>query len=371
MGSSGLGSTASNLVGGGGGGGGGGDWNLVLQKAAVGGSFVKKGDVVAEFDRENMLLRLDDYRATVVQAKASIDKMKADLEVTKKNHEQSIARAKARLDKARLDMKTLPVLSEMDAVRTKLALEEAEATYQQVLGERRLMDISIAAQLRSTEIEYQQTLVELKRSEANVDRMVLKAPIDGLVVMQTIRRGGDLAQVQVGDQLHPGILFMTIVDPSSMVVNAVVNQLDSERLRIGAKAKVRFDAYPDLELPAHVYSLGAIANQGGQRSSFVKEIPVKLKLDKMDPRVIPDLTASVDVIVESEPQQAAVVPLAAVFQEGQGQPFVFVQEPQGWRRRDVELGVRNHINAAVRSGLKPKDIVALERPPVLAGQAKP
>lgn len=340
-----------------------GDFSLVLQKAAKPGSTVKKGESVAEFDRQFQLLRLDDYKAAVVTAEAALTKLKADLQVTKKNHEQSIAVAKAALDKAELDMKTLPVMSAMDSERIKLAREEATAKYKQVVSERRLMDISLAAQIRNSEIEVKQSKIELQRADANVERMVLKAPIDGLVVMQTIPRGSDLAQVQEGDQLFPGMMFMSIVDPRSMVVNALVNQVDVERLRIGARARVHFDAYPELTLPAKVYSVGGIPRTGGQRFNYVKEIPIKLKLEGIDPRVIPDLSVSVDVIAESETQQAAIVPLGAVFEDSPGKaPFVFVKTPTGWTRREVQLGVRNFTRAVVVSGLKANEVVALDRP---------
>ncbi len=364
MGTSGIGSTSASLDPGGGGGGGGGmnDFMLVLQKAAKPGAHVKKGDVVAEFDRQYMLLRLDDYKASVVQAEASLRKLRADLDVTRKAHDQSIAKAKAVLDKAQLDMKTLPVLSDMDVVRTKLAVEEAEQKYKEVQDESRLVEISLASQIRNSEIDVQQTKIELRRAEANADRMLIKSPIDGLTVMQTIIRGSDLAQAQEGDQLFPGMMFMTIVDPRSMVISATVNQADVERLRMGARARVHFDAYPDLDLPARVYSVGGIAKPGGQRATFVKEIPIKLKLEKMDARVIPDLSVAVDVVTESETQQATIAPLASIFRDTPSQPYVFVQTPAGWTRRPVELGVVSNTHAAVRSGLKPNEIVALDRP---------
>lgn len=365
MGSTGLGSTAASLnTGSGGGGGGGGDFMLVLQKLAKPGAHVKKGDVVAEFDRQNMLLRLDDYRASVLQHEASVRRLKSDLEVQRKAHDQDIAKAKAALDKARLDLKTLPVLSDMDAVRAKLAVEEAEAKYRNLVAEAKLVETSIQAQIRNDELDLQQSRIELKRAEANAERMIIRAPIDGLTVMQQIPRGPELAQVQEGDQLWPGIMFMSIVDTRSMVVNATVNQADVEKLRIGAKARVRFDAYPDLVLPARVYSMGGIAKSSGMRGDFVKEIPVRLKLEATDPRVIPDLSVAADVVLDAEPHQAAVAPLGAIFREpGSAAPFVFVQTPSGWARREIELGVTSNIAAAVRSGLRAGEVVALDRPP--------
>jgi HlyD family secretion protein len=370
MGSTGLGSTASSLFNVSGGGGGG-DFNLVLETLVKPGARVKKGEPVATFDRQNMLLRLDDYKSSVLQHEASLRKLKADLEVQKANHDLDISKAKADLDKARLDMKTLPVLSEMDAERAKLALEEAEVRYKALVDEAKLVEESIRAQIRNEELDLDQSKIELARAQANADRMIIKAPINGLAVIQQIPRGGELQQVQAGDELRPGLRFLSIVDTTSMVVNATVNQVDVESLRLGAKARVRFDAYPDLILPARVYSIGALANSGGMRTTFVKEIPVGLKLEGDDPRVIPDLSVSADVIIESEPAESVIAPLAAVFRDSAaGAPYVFVHSGSGWTRREVELGLANNIAVSVRSGLRAREVVALERPPEAARSRK-
>jgi hypothetical protein len=62
-------------------------------------------------------------------------------------------------------------------------------------------------------------------------------------------------------------------------------------------------------------------------------------------------------------KQATLVPLGAVFQEGSSaKPFVFLRASSGWQRREVELGIRNNLVAAVRSGLAAGDVVALDRP---------
>jgi multidrug resistance efflux pump len=297
---------------------------------------------------------------------ASVRKMRAELDVQKKAHDQTIANAKAALDKARLDLKTLPVLGAIDAERTRLAAEEAEARYKQYLSEVKYVEIGQRAQLRSAEIDLQESQVELRRAEANADRMLLKAPINGIVVMQTTFRGSEFAQIQPGDQLFPGMMFMQIVDPSSMIINASINQVDVESLKIGAKTTVRFDAYPGLELPAHVYSVGAMTRPGGQRGSFVKEIPVVLKLDKIDPRVIPDLSVSCDVVIEQE-DDTVVAPLSAVFKDNSassGGSYVYVQKGSAWEKRPVEIGTGNNVAVSVRSGLQPGEVIAAELPPL-------
>ena len=300
-----------------GGGGPGGDFALVLQELIKPGSFVKRGDVVAEFDRQYMLNRLDDYRDSVVQNEASHRRRLAELDVTRKARLQNILSVKGDVDRARLDLKTLPVRSAIESERFRLALEEAEARYKQVADEMKLVDISEKATLRIAEIELQQSKIELQRAESNVNRMIIKAPIEGLTVMQQTFRGAEFGTIQQGDQVSSGQPFMRIVDPRSMVIEAVVNQADVEVLRIGQQARVRFDAYPELELPARIFAIGAMTKSGGFRGSFIKEVPVRLKLEKLDPRVIPDLTVSADVILESSAdEQAVIVPLQAVFRDG-------------------------------------------------------
>jgi hypothetical protein len=80
--------------------------------------------------------------------------------------------------------------------------------------------------------------------------------------------------------------------------------------------------------------------------------------------VIPDLSVSVDVELESEKQVAAVAPLSAIFQDTASKsPIVYVKSGDGWERRDVELGLTNNLVAAVRSGLRPGEVVATEVPP--------
>lgn len=373
LGPTGMGTTSSNLIGtggnigggGGGAGGGGGmsgDFSLVLLEVAKPGSHVKKGEIVAEFDRQYQLNRLDDYKATVIQLDADVKKMKANLAVAKDAHDQLVRGAKADWDKALLDLKTAEVRSAIEAEDLKLAADEGEARYKQVAEEARLVEASQRAQILVSEIERDQAKLELDRATMNVDRMVVRAPMDGIVVMQSIWRGGDFGQVQQGDQVWPGMTFMQIVDPSSMVLMANLNQVDAESVRLGIKATARLDAYPGVQFPAHVIGVNAMTKPGVWRPNYMREIPVRLKLDQIDARVIPDISASADLQLASE-KQATLAPLSAVFYEHTGaNPFVFLQTPSGWERRQIELGLSNHVTAVVNSGLRAGDVVAVERP---------
>ena len=190
--------------------------------------------------------------------------------------------------------------------------------------------------------------------------MTVKSPIEGIAVMASIVRNGEYGQVREGDQISAGQPFLTIVDPRSMVLNATVNQVDAEKLRLGMKASVHVDAYPDMDLPGTVLGIGAMSATSTFRANYVGQIPVLIRIDKPDSRVIPDLSGSADVVLEAE-TQAVVLPRAAVFEES-GRSFVFVQGPQGWVKKQVELGTRSNIAVAIRSGVQKGDVVALERP---------
>ena len=338
------------------------DFNLVLLHLATPGSRVKAGEVVAEFDAQNQAQRVDDYKDSVVQLDASIRKMAADLASNKEAHTQSVRAAKAAWEQAVQDLRTQNVTDEIDAQLLKLAVEEDEAAYKQLVYEDSLVDEQQRAQIRLSELNRNQAGIELQRAQSNVGKMTLRAPMDGIVVMASIVRNGELGQVREGDQVFAGQPFMYIVDPGAMVLNASLNQVDAERLQVGMTATVHVDTYSDCEMTGKVVGMGAMAQDSTFRASYVGEIPVRIAIDRLDPRIIPDLTGSADVLLASEPD-AVVVPRTAVFTEG-GAAFVYVKTAAGWERKEVALGVASNTEVAIRSGLREGDVVALGEKPV-------
>ena len=344
----------------GGGGGGMADFNLVLMKLAKPGVRVKTGEVVAEFDPQNQLQRLDDYKDSAIQLDNTVKKMLANLAAVKEAHDQSVRSAKADAAKAKLDLQTADVRSAIDAEKYRLSVEETDASYKQLVAESALVEESQRAQIKVSELNRDQSKIEVQRAEANVQKMTMKSPMDGIVVMQSIVRNGEFGQIREGDQVQAGQPFVQIVDPSSMVLNATVNQVDAERLRLGMKAVIHMDAYPDIEMPGTLVGIGAMAKASAFRARYVGEIPIRLKIEKMDPRVIPDLTGSAEILISSE-KNTVVAPRSAVFNE-EASSWVFVQGPEGWIRKKVELGLPSFTMVAIRSGVQKGDVIALQRP---------
>jgi hypothetical protein len=80
----------------------------------------------------------------------------------------------------------------------------------------------------------------------------------------------------------------------------------------------------------------------------------------MDPRVIPNFSVSVDLMLGQAAEDLSV-PLESVFREND-RDVAYVRRTDGWERRELRLGLTNHIAAAVLSGLHEGEVVAAERP---------
>jgi len=336
------------------------DFVLTLLHLAQAGARVKKGDVVGQFDPQYQQLRYDDYKDATIQLEHSTRKLVTNLAANMEAHDQTVRSAKADWDKAVLDLQTAPIRSQIDAEKYKLMVEQTQAIYKQLVYESSLVEESQAAAIRISELNREQSKIELDRAEQNVKRMTVRSPIDGVVVMASIVRNGEYGQIREGDQVNAGQPFVTIVDPSAMVLNASVNQVDAGKLRLGMKATVRLDAYPGVELPGTLIGVGAMSRTSVFRASYVGAIPVRVRIDKSDPRLIPDLTGSAAIILASE-RDTLVLPRSAVFEEA-GESFVYVQTPTGWERRKVEPGLASFTAEAIRSGLQKGEKVALQRP---------
>jgi len=145
----------------------------------------------------------------------------------------------------------------------------------------------------------------MQHAQGNAQLMRIHSPISGVVVLNTIWKQGTMGEVQEGDQIYPGMPFMQVVNPAIMQVRVLANQEDFPSLRVGQAAKVRLDAYPELVFPAKVEQLAPIA-EPGSFSDKVRVFPVIVSIQGNDPKLMPDLSAAVDVDVAAENADSGV-----------------------------------------------------------------
>ena len=324
------------------------------------GVFVKKGDVLARLDAQAIKDHLDDVEAMVDQTYMDLRKLKAQEAAQMESILQNGRVAKANVQKAQQDMRSLPVRSMIDREKYKLALEEAQAIYGDAQREVPLTVEHQAAEWRNAEINQEQQVRHRDRHRVDVTRFTITAPIDGQVVMKPIWRNGEQGQVQLGDELAPGQPFMRIVNPSVMQLDTSINQVDAEFVRLGQRATIWLDAYPGLVLEGKVEAVGTMALGGRRTNYYIRDIPVRIAAETKDPRAIPDLTASADVVI-GEQDNTLLIPREAV-QEEDRKSVVYVKQPNGFVPRKVELGMANDVQVAVTSGLKAGEEIALQPP---------
>ncbi len=336
-------------------------FQLTLRKVAAAGAWVRAGEIVAEFDMQYMENNLSDHAANFVQRKANLNALLAQLRVRREAYEQTIKAAKGAMDKAQLERRKSPVLSDIQAERDRLAHEESQAHYRELLKNLANLSASIRAEQRGAELEVEESRVEMNRARTGLERLTIRAPVDGMVVRLPIRRGAEQALVEAGDELRRGQPFLQVIDGRSLLVHARANQVDASVLRVGARARAVFDIYPDLSLPARIVYVGSLATAGG-RASRVHELPVRAAIQGTDSRLLPYLSAALDIVLEEAPAGPVLPRECVACRDGSGELFVLIRRPQGWHKTPVELGPASHIAVSVASGVSEGDTVLCGRP---------
>ena len=144
------------------------------------------------------------------------------------------------------------------------------------------------------EIQRDRAKQVMDHAQANAAVMQIRSPIDGIAVLNTIWKEGKMGEVQEGDQVRPGVAFMQVVDPSQMQIRALVNQEDFLALRLGLPARIHLDAYPELVFSGKLEEMSPIA-RSGDFSAKLRTFAVVFSIEGSDSRLMPDLSAAVDV----------------------------------------------------------------------------
>jgi HlyD family secretion protein len=338
---------------------------MILVKLAKSGTMVKKGELLAEIDSTSTRDHIDDVEDMVTAAAKDIVKRKAEQAVEWENLMQTLRVAKSELDKARLEAQASEVRTVVDQELLKLSVEEAEAQYKQLQGDIANKKIIHDAEMKILAVTHRRQQMHLERHASDLKLLVMHAPMDGLMVLMPIYRNHEFVQIELGDQVGPGQPFMRVVDPNSIQLEASVNQAEATTLRLGMESEITLDAFPGVKFRGKIDSIGALATGSWIQNYYIRKIPIRVKIDASDPRLIPDLSGAADVTLERK-DNVLRIPVEAVFTDS-GKPTVYVRDGGRFVRRAVELGVESNTQVEVVSGLKDGEEVAIEKPPTAAG----
>lgn len=334
------------------------DRAMSLIRVSDSGSRVRRGDIVAEFDPQAAKDHLDDTRDGLHNRTNLLARTSAILDVSFLNILKSLDQARAKVDKARWDLKSIPVRSAIQAETFRLNVEEAEAEYQAALANVPLQLESQAAYQGIYEISEKIEKLHVARHEGDIRRLTVHSPVDGMVVLgYQHRHDGVQATVGTGDRFYPGSPILRIVDTSTLQVEGAVNQSEVEQFRIGQPARVRLDGYAGAEYAGRVRSIGVMASTPGRSQYYLRTIPIEVELLDGDDRLLPDLTASAEVVIDKV-EDVLIAPSDAVREEN-GKPFVYVLKGQDTERRPVTVGRMSGTHTVIEEGVSEGDVLVV------------
>jgi HlyD family secretion protein len=290
---------------------------------------VTKGQLVAKIDPAAFLVKVLQAEANLANARAKVDKDRADLELKKLTLERN------------RELRTKNLISQND-------LDTAKSNYDQAL-----------AQIALDQAAVKQTDAALQEARINLNYTDIKSPVDGVVVSRNV----DVGQT-VAASFQTPTLFLIAQDLTKMQVDTNVSESDIGTVRENQAASFTVDAYPGKAFHGTVAQIrnAPIAVQN------VVTYDVVIAVGNPDLELKPGMTATVTITTaqrdnvllvplralrfrpDRKPGAAAETPTARESAH-QGPLVVWELQPGGTLRKvEVQTGVRNDQYAELVSG---------------------
>ena len=348
--------------------------DLRIVKLAEAGKPVKKGEVVIEFDAEQQRQNYIEKDTSVRTADSEIVQTKATHTMANEGDSMNLMTAQYNVERSKLEASKAEIVSEIEGAKNRIQVGVSEGELQQVQTTIQSRKISQQADLTRLGEKKDKTVRDRDLAQSYMTRMVIRAPIDGIVnVLPNPRAGGSFGQsppaFKEGDRASTGLAIAEIPDLSEMRIDLKLEEVDRGKLRLGQEVRVKVDAVPDKEFIAELDWISPIAAlQFKGFGNAEKYFPARATLKGNDVRLRPGMSASAEVIIERQPG-VLLIPSRASFSQN-GKPMVYVQKGQQFQARRITVGRRNEEDLVVINGLKEGELVTLENPAEAAKRAR-
>ena len=306
---------------------------------------VTAGQVLAEIDPTRVKARVQQARAQVALAQAALAQAEA-----------SGARAQSEISIQEREFGRRAQLAERGFL-SKSALDNASS----VLSSARANIRTTAAQAASARAQIAQANAELSSAELDLSRTTIVAPASGVIINKLVEPGTTVAA-----SFQTPNLFEIAADTTRMQVEASVDEADIGQVREGQAVRFTVDSYPGETFVASVRQIRKAATETQNVVSYL----VILDVDNKDGKLLPGMTANVEIITGGRRNVARVPTTALRFRPRTSdmpkdkappptQPIVFVAgaDPFKPSRRAVTLGLQGEDFVEVTKGLAPGDKV--------------
>jgi len=296
---------------------------LVAENAAV-----KSGQVLARLDADSVTARLNYAladlavaRANVAVAEAQLERARADAENLRAGDAAAAAdveRARASLADAERDLnrkrglvKSGDLPSEErdhaqaadDAAHAGVAAAEAHAAAAAAADQSALAAVkAAAAQVDAANAEVGHREAAVAQVRVDLDHTEIKAPIDGWIIEENVTAGQPVAANQPAPPL-----FVIASDLRQMRLEASVDEADIGVVAVGQPATFSVDAFPGRSFAGRIAEI----RRTPQVLQNVVTYTAVIAADNADGKLLPGMTASVDLVVKTA-SSALRVPNAAL-----------------------------------------------------------
>jgi RND family efflux transporter MFP subunit len=194
----------------------------------------------------------------------------------------------------------------------------------------------------------------LEEAEANLEYALIRAPFDGVVLTKNADIGDIISPMSSAANSKAAVV--NIADMSSLQVEADVSESNLGLVKQGGPCEIILDAIPGERFPGRVHMIVPTADRSKA------SVMVKIRFNKLDPRILPEMSAKVAFLsrplTPDEQKPRLAVDPSAVTERG-GKTVVFRIEEGLARLAPVTVGAPVGDLVEITSGLSQGDVIAL------------
>jgi HlyD family secretion protein len=316
------------------------------------GDRVKKGQLLAQLDKEEIQAQVDQSRAALAAADANLKSAEADYERSKVDAEgPDVPLLKRAYDRA-------TGMANAGVVSTS-ALEDAQKNYEMALNKQNVAKAQMTvlkAKIAQSEAEVVRDRANLKQLEEQLGYTDIESPIDGIVLSRDVEMGDAVSSILVLGS--SATLVMTLGDTSEVYVKGKVDESDIGKVYLGQPARIKVESFKEKTFNGKVTKISPM----GVEKDNVTTFEVRVSINNPGGELKAEMTANAEIILE-EHKNVLQIPEGAIIYDKDKKASVEVPDPHakdGKRKLAVNIGISNGAKTEVLSGLKENDQVVLQ-----------
>jgi HlyD family secretion protein len=316
------------------------------------GDKIKKGQMLAELDRDEIRARVDQARAQLEAASASLSGTRADLERAKVDAEgPDVPMLKRAYDRAQGMAK--------EGVVSASALDDAEKNYVMSVNKQNVSKAQLQvfqAKIGQAEGQVAQDRANLKQLEEQLSYTTIESPIDGIVLSRDVEIGDAVSSILVLGS--SATLVMTLGDTSEVYVKGKVDESDIGKVYLGQPARIKVESFKDKTFTGKVTKISPM----GVEKDNVTTFEVRVSINNPEGVLKAMMTANAEIILE-EHKNVLQIPEGSIIYDKDKKASVEVPESKakdGKKKVAVNIGISNGAKTELLSGLKEGDQVVLQ-----------